>query len=68
MRREKTVRKSYIIHVLEMSFTLLNRKIELIILALIGFIAEDIERSIIYIALSINTCKAKSLYTNISRL
>lgn len=30
--------------------------------------AKGIRKSIVYIALSISTCKAKNLYTNVSRI
>lgn len=56
------------IHTLEMSFTLLNKKNELMISMLIEYITKGIEKSILYIALSISTCKAKSLCTNISKI
>lgn len=51
-----------------MNFTLLNKKNEFMILALTRYTAKSIRRNIIYIALSINTCKTKSLYTNTSEI
>lgn len=38
------------------------------LLVLIRYVIENIRKSIVYIALSINICKAKSLYTNISKI
>lgn len=54
------------IHVLEMGFTLLNRRVEFLILASTEFAIEDIGKSMVYTTLNISTHKAKSLYNNIS--
>lgn len=51
-----------------MRFVLLDKKNKSIFLVLKGCVAKSIERSIIYIALSINTCEIKSLFTNINKL
>lgn len=66
MRGEGEVGKSCVIHMLETGFTLLNRRNGLMILALIGYAAEGIGRSMVHTALSISTRKAKSLCTNVS--
>lgn len=68
IKGEGGVGKSHMIYVLKMRFALLDKRNELIFLISIEYMAEDIRESIIYITLSINTCKAKSLSTNISRL
>lgn len=54
------------IYALKTGFTLLNKKNEFMISAPIRYTAEDIGGTTIYIALNINICKAKSLYTNVS--
>lgn len=51
---------------LEIGFILLSKRNELIILALIRYIIENIRKNTIHIALSIKTYKARSLYINIS--
>lgn len=66
VRGEGRVGKDRIIHVLEMSFTLLNRGNELMISASTRFAAEGIKESTVHLALSISTYKVKSLCTNIS--
>lgn len=66
VRRERRIRESCMIHALEIGFILLNKKIELIILALTRCATKNIGRSTIYIVLSITIRKASSLYTNIS--
>lgn len=53
---------------LEIDFNLLNERNEFMILVPIRCAAEDIERSTVYTALSINTYKVKSLNTKVSRL
>lgn len=63
---EEAVRKSRVIYVLEMGFTLLNKRNKLIISALIRYAAEGIEGSTVNSALSINTYKTKSSYINVS--
>lgn len=68
MRGEGRVGKSYVIYALEMTFTLLNRKNKLMISSLTGCLAEGIGGNTIHTALSISICKAKSLYTNVSRI
>lgn len=67
MKREGEVEKNYVIYTLEIGFTLLNRKNNLMISALTGWAAEDKVESIMYIVLSINACKAKSLCMNVRR-
>lgn len=66
MGGKRGIEKSFVIHVLEIDFTLLNRKNGFIISAPIEYIAEVIRESTVYIALNINTCKIKSLCINIS--
>lgn len=56
------------IYILKISFTLLNRRNELMISVLIRYTTEDREKSIVYIALNINTYKVKSLYIDISKI
>lgn len=51
-----------------MRFILLNRKNKLIILTSIRYIAKDIRKNRIYIALSISICKTESLYINTSKM
>ena len=68
IKGEGNVRKSCVIHVLEMRFTLLARRNELMLVALMQCAAEGIEESTVYTVLSINTCKAKSLCINISKI
>lgn len=68
VRREKGIEKSRVIHILEMGFTLLDRKNELMLSTPTGCAAEDIRGSIAHIALSISTRKSKCSYTNVSRL
>lgn len=53
------------IHALEMGFTFENRRNKLIISVAIRVAAKDIRNSMVYTALSISTCKIKSLYTDI---
>lgn len=53
---------------LEMEFFLLVRKNELILLIPMRYTTKVIRRSIVCIALSISTDKAKSLYTNMSEI
>lgn len=65
---EKRVKKIREIHILEMDFTLLNKKNGLMISVLTGCAVEGIGKSMVYIALSISTCKAKSSCTNISKI
>lgn len=68
MRGERGVKQICVIYALEMGFTLLNRKNELMISVPIGYTTESIRRSTLHIALSISTCKAKTLCTNVSRI
>lgn len=68
MREERGVRQIYMIHALEMGFTLLNRRNELMISVSTGCAAEGIRRNTLHIALSISTRKAKSLCTNVNRI
>lgn len=51
-----------------MRFTLLDKKNELVVLILIKYMTENIRESIIYIVLSINTCKTNSLSIYISKI
>lgn len=60
------VGKSGVIHILEIAFTLLNKKKKLMILVPIRCAAENIKNCMMHITLSINTCRVKSLCTNIS--
>lgn len=66
MSEEKKVGKSCVIHLLEMSFTLLNRKNTLIISTPTRFATEGIRRSTVYSVLSLRTCKTKSSSINVS--
>lgn len=63
---KRGVGKSRVIYELEMGFTLMDRRHELMIFASTGCAAKDIGGSTMYKALSISTCKAKSLCTNVS--
>lgn len=56
------------IYVLEMGFTLLGKRNKLMLSASTGCVAKSIGRSKVYTALSINTYKSKSLYTNMSKI
>lgn len=60
------IEKICVIYALKIDFTLLNKKNKLMILVPIGSTAKRIRKSIVYIALSINTYKTRSLNTNIS--
>lgn len=51
---------------LEMEFTLLDKRNKLIFLALTGYAVEGIRRTIMYIILTINTHNVKTLSTNMS--
>lgn len=68
VKRERGVRKICVIHTLEISFILLNKKNELIISASTGYAIESMERNTVHTILSISTCKTKSLYTNVSAI
>lgn len=68
VRGERGIGKNCVIYGLEMGFTLLNRRNELIISALIGCAVEDREGSMVHTVLSISTHKTKSLCTNVSRI
>lgn len=59
------IRKSCIIYVLKIGFSL-NKRNELMILASIGYISESIEKNKISIALTINICIRRNLYVNVS--
>lgn len=56
------------IHALEISFILLNKKNKFIIIAPIKCATKNLKESIIYTTLNISTCKIKSLYTNINEI
>ena len=56
------------IHVLEIGFTLLDRRNELMLSALMGCVAEGIEGSTVHTVLSISTYNIKSLSTNMSAI
>lgn len=66
VKGERGIGKSLVINVLEIGFALLDKRNKLVFSVLIGYTSEDIGRSIVYTALSINTYKIKSLSTNIS--
>lgn len=69
MKREGRVRKSRVIYVLEIGFTLLNKKNRLIILAMpTGCTTEGIGKSIVHTTLSISIYKAKNSYIVVSRI
>lgn len=51
-----------------MSFLLLDKKNKLIILVLIEYAVKNIEKSIMYINLSISIYKTINLYINISKI
>lgn len=53
---------------LEIDFNLLKKRNKLMFLAPIKYKAESIGKSRVYTALSINNCKVKSLYINISKI
>lgn len=54
------------IHALEIRFTLLDKKNELMLLALTGYAAEGIRENIVHIALNMSICNLKSLSINVS--
>lgn len=56
------------IYVLEMGFTLLDKRNELILSTSTGCAAKGIGESTVYTALSISTCNVKSLSTNVSTI
>lgn len=56
------------IYALEMGFTLLDKRNELMLLAPTGYAAEGIRRSTVHTTLSISTRKVKRSYTNVSRI
>lgn len=62
IKQEKSIEKRYVVYTLEMKFILPNKKNELMLLVLIKYAIKDIKMSMMYISLSINTCKNKSLY------
>lgn len=62
------VGKDYIIYMLEMGFTLLNKKNKLMISTISRYAAKGIRRSIIHTALIISTYKANSLCINVSKI
>ncbi len=66
VRGERGVGKSRVIHALEMGFTLLNRRNELMISAPTKCAAGGIRGSMVHTALKISTHKTKSLCTNVS--
>lgn len=66
VREEEKVEKSCIIHILEIGFTFLNKKNELIVIVATRCAAKSIRGSIMHIALNINTYKARSSHTNVS--
>ncbi len=66
VRGEEGVRKSHVIHVLEIGSTLLNRRNELMISVPTGCVTKSIGGSMMYTALSISTCRAKSSYIIVS--
>ncbi len=66
VRGEGGVGKIRVIHVLEIGFTLLNRRNELMISAPTRYTAEGIRGSIVHTAFNISTDKAKSLCTNVN--
>lgn len=66
--KQRDIGKSCVIYILKMSFTLLDKKNELILLALTGYIIKAIRRNMMYTVLSISTCKAKSLCIYVSRI
>lgn len=65
MRREGEIRKNYVIHTLEIDFTLQNKRNKFINSVLTECLTKNIGGSIIYITLNISTYKVKSLYINI---
>lgn len=56
------------IHALEMGFTLLDKRNELMLSVLMGCAAEGIRESMVHIALSISTCNVKSSSTNVNAI
>lgn len=68
MRKDEKLGKNHVIYILKIWFILLNKKNELIILASTRYAIKGIGKNIVHTALSISTYKAKSLYTNISKI
>ncbi|WP_375449089.1 AAA family ATPase [uncultured Nostoc sp.] len=68
VRGEGGVGKSRVIHALEMGFTLLDRRNELMLSAPTGYAAEGIGGSTVHTALSISTRNIKSSSTNVSAI
>lgn len=68
VRGEGELGKSRIIHALEIGFTLLKRRNELVISVPTGCVAEGIRRSTMHATLSINIYKTRRSYINISKI
>lgn len=66
IRGEKGVEKSHVIYALEIGFTLLDKKNELMLSTSMKNIAEDIRKSMMHIILNISTCNLKILSINVS--
>lgn len=68
VKGEGGVRKSRIIYTLKMGFNFLNKRNELMILALTKCATEGMGGSTMHITLSISIHKVKTLCTNISKI
>lgn len=68
IKKEKNIKKSYIIFLLEIGFIILDKKNKIIFAIIMGYITENIKENIMPIILNKNICKAKSLYINISEI
>lgn len=68
VRGEGEVGKDHMIYALEIGFILLNKRRELMISKPTECVTKSIEESTVYTTLSISTCKAENLCTNVSRL
>lgn len=66
VKREIKVVKSRKIYKLEIGFILLNKRNEPMIFVLIKYAVKGIRKIIVHTALSINICKIKRLYNNVS--
>lgn len=53
---------------LEIGFTLLNKRNKFIISISIRYVAKDVKKSKMHIALNINNCKIKSWYINVNKI
>ena len=68
VKGEGGVEKNRVIHVLEIGFTLLDKRNELMLSVPMEYAAEGIGGSTVHTALSISTCNIKYLSTNVSAI